>query len=82
MDKSRPGDIMALGRGVYIMESAMDIVIASGHTKSCLTSSCKSSDNVLKVAKVAKFGKNMRSCNPIASSSTMRFIPAALSHLG
>ncbi len=34
MDKSRPGDIMALGRGVHRMYSAMDIVIALGLTKS------------------------------------------------
>ena len=64
------------------MDSAMDIVIASGLTKSCLTSSCKSSDYVFKVAEVAKFGKDMRSCSSIASSSRMQIIPLALSHLG
>jgi hypothetical protein len=73
---------MAPGRGVHRLDSAMDIVIASGFTKLCLTSSCKSSDYVLKVVEVAKFGKDGRSCNPIASSSTMGFIALALNHLG
>jgi hypothetical protein len=82
MDKSRHGDIMALGREVHIMEPAMDIGIAFGLTKSCLTSSCNSSDYVLKMAEVAKLVKDRRSCTPIASSSTMRFIPLALNHLG
>jgi hypothetical protein len=43
-NKSRPGSIMALGRDVHMLDIAMDIVIASGLTKSCLFSSCKSSD--------------------------------------
>jgi hypothetical protein len=73
---------MTQGRGVKRMDSAMDIVIASRLTKSCFSSSCKSSDYVPKVAEMAKFGKVRRSCNPIASSSTMRFIPLALNHLG
>ncbi len=71
----RQGDIMALGRVVHIMDSAMDIAIASGQTKSCLHSSCKSSDYVMKVVEVAKFGKDKRYCNPIAAASTMRFVP-------
>jgi hypothetical protein len=28
------------------------------------------------------FAKDKRFCNPISSSSTMRFIPVALKHLG
>jgi hypothetical protein len=68
-DNFRPGDILALGRGVHIMDSAIDIGIAHGLTKLCLKSSCKSSDYVLKLAEVAKFRKDKRSCNPIASSS-------------
>ncbi len=32
-DKSRPGDIMALGRDVHMLDTAMDLVIASGQTK-------------------------------------------------
>ena len=81
-DRSRPGDILALGRDVHIMDTAMDLVIAFGLTKSCLSSSSKSSDFVLKGAERFKFGKDMRSVIPIASSSTMRFVPLALNHLG
>jgi hypothetical protein len=53
-DISRPGDIMALGRDVHRLDTAMGIVIASGLTKSCLTFSCKSSDFVLKATEKAK----------------------------
>ena len=81
-DKSRPGDIMALGRDVQRLDTVMDLVIASGLTKSCLTSSCKSSDFVLKAAEKAKFGKGRNSVNPISSSSTMRFVPLAMNHFG
>ena len=48
-DDSRHGDVLALGMDVH-MDTAMDIVIASGLTKSCLSSLCKSSDYVLKAA--------------------------------
>ena len=81
-DRSRPGDILALGRDVHRLDSAMDLVIASGLTKSCLTSASKSSDYVLKGAERAKFTKDRRSVNPISSSSTMRLVPLALNHLG
>ncbi len=81
-DRSRPGDILALGRDVHRMDTIMDIVIASGLTKSCLSSSSRSSDFVLKGAERAKFGKDRRSTNPISSSSTMRLVPLALNHLG
>ena len=81
MNKSRPRDIMDRGRDVHRMDSTIDIVIASGMTKSCLSSSSKSSDFVLKAVKSTKFANGMRSCNPISSSSTMRFIPLALNHL-
>ena len=82
MDKSRPGDIMALGRDVHILDTAMDLLIASGLTKSCLSSSCKSSDFVLKAAKKAKLRKERNSAYPISASSTMRFVPLALNHIG
>ena len=81
-DKSRPGDILALGRDVHRMDTAMDLVIASGLTKSCLSSSSKSSDFVIKGADRAKFGKDRRSVDSIASSSTMWVVPLALNHLG
>jgi len=80
-DNSRPGDVLALGMDVHMLDIAMDIAIASGLTKSCLSSSCKSSDYVLKAAERAKFGKDTKSANPISSSSSMRFV-VALNHLG
>jgi hypothetical protein len=81
--KSRPGDIMALGRDVHRMDTTMDIVIASALQKSCLTSITKSSDIiVLKAAEKTKFRKYSISSNPISSSSTMRFVPLALNHFG
>ncbi len=81
-DRSRPGDIMALGKNVHGLDTAMDLVIASGLTKSCLIPSSKSSDFVLKGAERAKFVKDRRSANPIASSSTIRFVPLALNRMG
>jgi hypothetical protein len=81
-DKSRPGDIMALGMDVHMLDTAMDLVIASRLTKSCLSSSCKSSDFVPKAAKKAKFRKDKNSTYPISASSTMRFMSLALNHLG
>jgi hypothetical protein len=81
-DKPRPGDIMALGKDVHMFDTAMDMVIASGLTKSCLSSSCKSSDFVLKTVEKAKFRKDRNSAQPISTSSTMRCVPLALNHLG
>ena len=80
-DMSRPGDILALGRDVHGIDTAMDLVIDLGLTKSCLSPSLKSSDFVLKGAERVKFGKDRRSVNPIASSSTVRFVPLALNHM-
>jgi hypothetical protein len=81
-DKFKPGEIMALGRDAHSLDTAMDLVIASGRTKSCLTSSCKSSDFVMKAAEKAKFMKDKNSVSPISASSTMRFVPLALNHFG
>ena len=53
--RSRPGDIMAMG---------------------------KDRRSVLKAAERTKFGKDVRLVYPIASSSTMRFVPLAPNHLG
>ncbi len=58
-DRSRPGDILALGRDVHRMDTTMDLVIASGLAKSCLPSSSRSSEFVLKGAERAKFGKDI-----------------------
>lgn len=82
MDKSRPGDSMALGRRFHMLDTAMDSGIASRIKKSCLSYTSKNSDCVLKVVEGVKFGKDRRSMNPIMTSSTMRFIPLALNHVG
>ena len=60
----------------------MDLVVASGLKISCLSSSCKSCDFVLKAAEKTKFRKDLNSITPIAYSSTMRFVPLALNHFG
>jgi hypothetical protein len=51
------GDIMALGRDVHMLDTTMDLIIASGLTKSCLSTSSKSSDFVLKATEKAKSRK-------------------------
>jgi len=79
-DKSHPGDIMALGRDVRRLDTAMNIVIASGLTISCLSFSCKSFEFVLKGAETTKFGKDRRSVNPISSCSKMHCVSLALNH--
>jgi hypothetical protein len=81
-ERSWPGDILALGKIVHKLDTAMDLVIASELTTSCLLPSSKSSDFALKGAERSKFGKDRRSVIPIASSSTMRFVLLALNHLG
>jgi len=81
-DKSRPGDILALGRDVHRLGTTMNLVVVSGLKKSCLSSSCKSSDFILKAAEKTKFRKDLNSIKPIATSSTMRFAPLALNHVG
>jgi hypothetical protein len=50
--------------------------------KSCLTQSITSSAYVVKKVENQKFGKDSRSIDPIQLSSTMRFIPLAMNHLG
>jgi len=81
-DKSKSRDLMVLGKDVHKLDTAMDIFIASGLTKSCLSSSCKSFDFVLKAAEKAKFGKDKSSAKPISFSSIMRFILLVLNHFG
>ena len=80
--KSRHGVIVALGRDAYRMDSAMGIVITSRLTKSCLSSSIKSSDFVLKTVESKKFAKVRWSYIPISSSFTWHFIPLALNYMG
>jgi hypothetical protein len=81
-DRTRPGDIYTMGRGVHRKDSVMDVVIASALTKSCLLPSTKSSDFVLRQAENRKFSKDSCSCDPVQKSSTRRLIPLAVNHLG
>jgi len=53
-DKSRPGDIVALGMGVFLKDTAMDYLIVSGLAKSCLSNQVRSSDFSLRLAEKAK----------------------------
>ncbi len=73
---------MALGRDIHRLDTAMDLVIASALQKSCLSSTDKSSDIVLKAAEKTKIKKDLNSVKPISSSSTMRFVPLAINHFG
>ncbi len=81
-DKTRPGDIYACGRGIQCKDSVMDVVIASALQNSCLSSSTKSSDFVLRQAQNKTFMSDAKSSFSIQKSSTQRFIPLALNHVG
>jgi hypothetical protein len=43
-DKSRPGDIYAVGAGLYTKNTVMDVVVTSAMQKSCLSNTSQSSD--------------------------------------
>jgi hypothetical protein len=81
-DRSRPGDIFAIGNGLHRKDVVMDLVITSVLQQSCLPNAAKGSDFVLRTAEAAKFRKDARSCGPIQSSATRRFVPLAINHLG
>jgi len=81
-DKSRPGDIYAVGAGLYRKDTVMDVVITSVMQRSCLSNTSKSSDYAIRRVESEKFRKDARSVGPIQSSSTKRFVPLALNHLG
>jgi hypothetical protein len=81
-DKSRPGDIYAMGAGLYRKDTVMDVVITSALQRSCLTNTSKSSDYAIRRVETEKFRKDARSVGPIQNSSTKRFVPLALNHFG
>ena len=81
-DQTRPGDIYACGRGIHRKDSVMDVVIASALQKSCLSSSTRSSDFVLRQAENKKFNSDAKSSYSIQKSTTQRFIPLAMNHVG
>ena len=81
-DRSRPGDIYAIGNGMHRKDVVMDVIITSALKQSCLSNASKGSDFVLRDAESVKFRKDARSSGPIQSSSTRRLIPLALNHMG
>ena len=81
-DRSRPGDVYAIGNGMHKKDSVMDIIITSAIKHSCLTRAIKGSDYVICDAESVKFRKDARSSGLVQSSSTRRLIPLALNHMG
>jgi hypothetical protein len=81
-DRSRPGDIYAIGNGLQRKDVVMDVVITSVLKQSCLSNASKVSDYVLRTAEAIKFKKDARSTCPIQSSATRRLVPLAINHLG
>ena len=81
-DNSRPGDLYAIGQGMHMKDSVMDLVITSGLKKSCLHKSISSSDFVIRDAENKKFRADANSVGPVQHSATRRLIPLAMNHLG
>ena len=81
-DKSRPGDIYAVGAGLYRKDTVMDVVVTSAMQKSCLSNTSKSSDYAIRKVENEKYRKDARFVGPIQNSSTKRFVPLAMNHLG
>ena len=81
-DKSRPGDIYAMGTGLYTKDTVMGLVVTSAPQNSCLTHTSKSSDYAIRKAENEKYKKDARSTGPIQNSSTKRFVPLAMKHVG
>jgi hypothetical protein len=81
-DSSRPGDLYALAGGLHAKDTAMDVVIMSTLTKSCLFQSSSSSDFALRQAENNKFNKDLRNSEPLQFSATKRFIPLAMNQFG
>jgi len=80
-DKSRQGDVYAMGNGMHVKDTLVDIVITSALKQSCLLQSIKGSDYVIRATESVKFIAHSRSTCPIQSSSTRRLVPLALNHL-
>ena len=81
-DGSRSGDVVAMGKGVYVKDTAMDCVVVSALAKSCLSDQSRSSDFSLRIEEKAKFTKDKRSSRLVASSANMLLIPLAMNYLG
>jgi hypothetical protein len=74
-DKSRPGDIYAMGNGMHRKDLVMDVVVTSSMQKSCLLQYTKSSDYAIRKAENEKFGKDSRSTGPISSVQPCALFP-------
>jgi len=81
-DASRPGDLYAIAGGLHAKDAAMDVVICSTLSKSCLLNSSSSSDFALRNTENKKFSKDMLNPEPLQLSATQRFIPLALNQCG
>jgi len=69
-DESRPGDIYAIGKGMHVKDSVMDVVVTSALQRSCLSQTSKSSDHVIRKVENTKFRKDSISMGPIHAIST------------
>jgi hypothetical protein len=81
-DSSRPGDLYAVAGGLHAKDAAMDVVMCSTMSKSCLQNSSTSSDFVLHHAECNKFNTDLRNHELLQLSATQRFIPLALNQFG
>jgi len=77
-NKSRPGDIYAIGNGLHMKDSAIDTLITSTLQRSGLSQSSKLSDHAIKKAENEKFRKDAKSTGLIQLSATKRIIPLAM----
>jgi hypothetical protein len=82
IETPRPSDLYAIARGLHVKDAAMDVVMCSSISKSCLLNSSSSSDFALRTTKNKKFSKNLRTPEPLQHSATQRFIPLALNQCG
>ncbi len=60
-DRSRPGDIYAIGNGLHIKNVVTDVGITSVLKQSCLFNASKGADYVLRTLEAVKFRKDSRS---------------------
>jgi lysine/ornithine N-monooxygenase len=64
-DESRSGDMYVVAGGYHAKDTAMDIMISSSLSQSCLQQSSTSSNYALRKAKNTKFTKDLRNNEPI-----------------
>ena len=81
-DDSRPGDLYAMPGGHHAKDAAMDIMISSTRSQSCLQQSSTSSDYALRKTENTKFTKDLRNNEPVQLSATQRLIPLTMNQCG